>query len=316
MTHSCPVTPTTSVRLRPVFERYADRPFAFVIPGGNYGDHLIWLGGEKLARSCKLEYKTYSADEALHVTLDPKTVVYIHGSGGFVPWWSGTPAKVLHHMCRSHPGPIIHGPCTVEHEDPEYLKRTFDPTRNCEAEEFLVFARELPTLAALQKSLGHDCVGLDHDTALYLDAKDFPQITKLMPARGDYDFAAVRIDLESAGNNPGLSLDPAKIARSLDHWLALHACARSITTNRLHSSIAGSLFGVPTTLTPTSYHKARSVWEYSLQDRGVAWANEIQVPPGATSFMTEVLSRLAPRLNRSLIRRHIWRVQPKQLGLN
>jgi hypothetical protein len=60
----------------------------------------------------------------------------------------------------------------------------------------------------------------------------------------------------------------------------IHLFARSITTNRLHSAIIGAIAGKPVTIGPGSYHKNRSVWQYSLAERGVRWVDAIE-PPAA-----------------------------------
>lgn len=304
------------IRLQEVFDRYSARPFVFVVPGGNYGDHLIWRGAEKLARACGLRFRSCSSDEALQGHFTPEEVLYIHGGGGFVPWWSGGGIKVFQHLCENHSGPVIYGPCTVDPTDMGFLRHCLAPVPKSRGEAVVILARERPSYKALTEVLDSRHVGLDHDTALYLEADDFPRIASLKKARGDYDFIAARVDAEGVGDCPGLSLDPVKIARSFDHWLAMHACARSITTNRLHSSIAGSMFGVPTTLSSNSYHKARSVWEYSLQERGVLWAASIQIPRTPPSLLAAALDRIAPKLKGSLIRRHLWKIQTAQLGLD
>ena len=72
-------------------------------------------------------------------------------------------------------------------------------------------------------------------------------------------------------------VDPVRYSYSFKHWVRLHARAASIVTNRLHSAICGSILGVPTTLLPNNYHKARGVWEQSLAARGVQWAERL--PP-------------------------------------
>ena len=303
-------------QLKDVFDRYQGRPFVFVVPGGNYGDHLIWRGAEKLARSHGLVFRSCSSHEALRSQFAPEEAVYIHGGGGFVPWWSGGGIKVLQHLCESHPGPLIYGPCTVDPTNMSFLRECLAPVPKSSAEEVLILARERPSFEALQEVLDTKHVGLDHDTALYLESSDFPHIVQLMKSRSDYDFIASRVDAEGVGDCPRISLDPVKIARSFDHWLAMHACARSIVTNRLHSSIAGSIFGVPTTLSSNSYHKARSVWEYSLQERGVQWADSIPGSAAPSSLLVGLVGLVSPKLKDSVTRRHLWRVQPKQLGLD
>lgn len=46
-----------NMRLREVFEEYRDRPFLFVNRGGNWGDHMIWLGAFRLAREVGLDFR-------------------------------------------------------------------------------------------------------------------------------------------------------------------------------------------------------------------------------------------------------------------
>ena len=114
---------------------------------------------------------------------------------------------------------------------------------------------------------------LDHDTALQLTPEDAlngrAQATR-------YALLALRQDNEapaglSWGQFDGVRLDPAYYGRSFDHWVRIHALASRIITNRTHSSILGAVLRKPTTLLGGSYHKNRSIWEYSLAPRGVRW---------------------------------------------
>lgn len=54
-------------------------------------------------------------------------------------------------------------------------------------------------------------------------------------------------------------------------WPQLHVKANNLYTNRSHSAILGSLLDKPTYMFAGAYHKNRSIWEYSLKDRGVKW---------------------------------------------
>jgi len=66
-------------------------------------------------------------------------------------------------------------------------------------------------------------------------------------------------------------IDPTLFCRSFEHWVMIHAEAKHVITNRLHSAIVSCLLGKKVTLLPNSYHKNRAVWEYSLSGLGVNW---------------------------------------------
>ena len=80
-----------------------------------------------------------------------------------------------------------------------------------------------------------------------------------------------------------------RFCRSFNQWVALHRRARCIVTNRLHSAIASVVLGKQTVLLPNSYHKNRSVWEYSLRERGVLWSDELPV-----RSVARIINAIAP----------------------
>lgn len=86
------------LRMKDLFNKHKENDtysFLFVEPGGNCGDYLIYKGAEKLANICGIKYKSVTSHEFLDNSYPHESVVYIHGSGGFVPWWSGTPILAL-----------------------------------------------------------------------------------------------------------------------------------------------------------------------------------------------------------------------------
>ena len=147
---------------------------------------------------------------------------------------------------------------------------------------------------------------MDEDTAFALDPSDLIRLSRA-PARprGRYDLIVSRKDDEMPQERPGalgrgVELDPALYATSFEHWIRIHLHAKTIVTNRLHSAILGAIYGIPVTLMPGSYHKNRSVWEFSLKCRGVEWADA----PLAGSFRTKGDSNLMP----AFLRRS-WKIQ-------
>ena len=187
----------TSESLSTVFNRYADRPFVFVRPGGNAGDHLIWHGGAKLGRMCGLDAKTLEHDAFMETTLSPDTVVYIHGGGGYNPWWSGKPMDEFEKAVMSHSGVVIQGPQTC-HPDKAFLQeRVVDRIQNPQAEKVYMFCRERYSHEIMKSVLpGWVELGLDHDTALNLEPSD------LTPYEvASYTLYVIRRDKEAPGES-------------------------------------------------------------------------------------------------------------------
>ncbi len=292
--------------LSTVFNRYADRPFVFVRPGGNAGDHLIWHGGDKLGRVCGLNAKTLGHDAFMESTLSPDTVVYIHGGGGYNPWWSGKPMDEFEKAVMSHSGVVIQGPQTY-HPDKAFLQeRVVDRIQNPRAEKVYMFSRERYSHEIMKSVLPAWVeLGLDHDTALNLEPSD------LTPYEvASYTLYVIRRDKEAPGESAmDLTvpwMDPAIDTPKFEDWLRVHARARRIVSNRLHSAIVGSILGKPTTIIANSYMKNRAVWEFSLQQRGVQWLDEVPDMSG----LGKLVNGIAP-LKRVFAstpgRRYVWR---------
>ena len=248
---------------------------------GNFGDDLLFLGLETLLRRFGLPFEVVAHDQLNQIDLTAEDTVYIHGGGGWVPLWDGTPARVLKELVVHHRGPIVIGPSSFA-ADGDYLEAALVGPLRTAPGRVTVFCRERPSYDAVAALVGDLAeVMLDHDTALNLTREDVLALgERVGPGRG-YRFYGVRSDAESRSIGPcrvlRAPIDPIEYCYSFKHWVRLHARAESIVTNRLHSAICGAILGVPTTLLPNSYHKARGVWEYSLRERGVQWAEAL--PP-------------------------------------
>jgi exopolysaccharide biosynthesis predicted pyruvyltransferase EpsI len=267
-----------SSRLFETFQRYSDRKFSFIESGGNFGDHLIYKGAYKLARLADLKFDALTFNDFESRVFLPNEVIYIHGGGGFVPWWSGKPMKMLKKLSQEFLGTLIVGPTTFS-DDAEYMRTVFnDCIAGHNFKELFMFTRDQLSFAILQKHLpcrAH--IACDHDTALNLTKADLVQGEH--PA-GGYTLYALRQDKERPAAQPYdyLSwLDPIDVSSSFEEWLQFHWRAKKIVTNRTHSTIVGMILGIPTVMLPNSYHKNRSVWEFSLRDRGVQWLDHIDV---------------------------------------
>lgn len=266
--------------LQRLFSEYIDRPFVFVEPGGNAGDTLIYKGADKLARHIGLDVVSVKHDEFMRSKYDPDVVIYIHGGGAYNPIWVGRPMIALQKAVE-HKGVVIQGPQTYWNDN-DFLKvQVAEPVGRAKSKRLVFFSREKVSGEALKRILPQEVESIvDHDSALNLDRVD---LESLLPKhRSDvYTLYAIREDKEA--RNPGgigyfsVWSDPVRPRQRFEDWLLIHLEAKEIITNRLHSSICGSILGVPTTLLPNSYFKNRAVWEHSLAERGVVWSDRTVV---------------------------------------
>lgn len=299
-----------SESLKVVFERYRSYSFLFVKPGGNWGDYLIYLGAEQLARKIGLEFISIDYEEFMHLQPITDKAVYLHGGGAFNFIYDGQDVNALEYALKKYSGPVIQGPQTSENST-EYMRFLASRINDNNHRDFYLFARERTTFDNLSKTFanGSISVRLDHDTAFHLNREDLLGTHRIHPK---YDLLALRDDAERPLHDvpfshlPGLRLDPPRYAKSLEHWVRIHACSRSIITNRTHSAILSAILGIPATLLPGSYHKNRSIWEYSLRQRGVQWRD------WPDSFNQTPGGRLASAMNRA---RHSYKLNRLRLLL-
>jgi len=274
-----------SKKLFDIFQRFSDREFIFAEPGGNYGDYLIYKGAYKLAKSANLKFTALKFSEFHKRTYSDETIIYIHGSGGFVPWWFDSGIEVIKKISQEFKGFLILGPTTFS-DDIDFLKPAlYDCMGNSHFKKLFIFAREQKSYSILEKCLPCPAeVICDHDTALNLVMSDLS--TGAKPS-GRYDLYAMRYDKERPTGqfyNYFFWLDPIDASSSFAEWVDFHAHAKKIITNRAHSAILGNILGIPTVMLPNNYHKNRSIWENSLNDRGVQWSEQIDC-----SFLNRVI---------------------------
>lgn len=284
-------------KLETIFQRYRDRNFIFVEPGGNWGDHLIYRGAERLARQTRINFVSLTFTQFMQEHPEPNVAIYLHGGGGFNTIYKGDDLDALTHALRHYSGPIIQGPQTTE-DSVQYLRLLASRIEGAGNPNFYLFTREKVTWQNLRRVIADDQVKirLDHDTAFHLTREDLLGAGSFRPR---YKLLALREDEEQPAHDlpfrhfRGLRLDPARYATSLDHWVRIHAHSHSIITNRTHSAIVSAILGIPATLLPGSYHKNHSIWEYSLRDRGVNWQDwPAQGPQAPSGPLVQALSQI------------------------
>ena len=266
--------------LEDIFVAHRDKRFIFVQPGGNWGDYLIYFGLECLAKKLNLSYTSLALKDFLTYEINPGEVVYIHGGGAFNSWSSDSGFRALEHATASSASEVIYGPCTSS-EDIDFLNEKFKKTQK-NNRKFFLFAREHKTLSTFNRldSLANVAnILIDVDTAFHSTKSDLLNLAG--PEQKKYTLFGYRHDKEESGltyqvTPQFLLIDPPNFAKSFAHWVRLHSHARGIITNRTHSSIVGAILGKPTKLFDNSYHKNRSIWEYSLSEKGVSWIDAEQ----------------------------------------
>lgn len=255
--------------LRETFEKLKTRKFVFVAPGGNQGDYMIYAGACKLADEIRLKYRSTLYTRKTQPPQISDEVIYLHGGGGFCRWWHWTP-KLLQRLRKTNPeNHIIIGPTTID-TDRDLLGRILNMD-----DRMTFFARERTTYDIMQDYC--DDVYLDHDTALYLNLSDsyFRKLVGNLEIREDFSLLALRSDGESSGRLPN-SIKREDFDKVVDpcrrkNWAQLHMRANRIVTDRSHSAIMGAILGKDTGIFAGAYHKNRSIWDYSLRERGVKW---------------------------------------------
>lgn len=303
-----------------LFQKWKDRPFVFVNPGGNHGDALIWAGAYKLANLAELDYSNLQHDAFLTSNFSHEHVIYIHGGGGFVNHWSGMPFIDLEYAVNNHPGTVIFGPQSGFEKD--FLREKFAYLSRCKnPERIYLFLRDKYSYDLFREVVPSGVnVLLDHDTATNLEKNDFQEHPEWFPEgkhfhfKGGYDYYAIRSDKEATSKSLKdifrLSIDPVEFAGPFFwKWFEVHRAAKRIYTNRLHSAILGSILEIPTYLASNSWHKIRGVWEHSLQEKGVHWIDEL---PDVS--LTSRLLNVIPGGKKVLNSYRIKRLSYKMLG--
>lgn len=257
-----------------IFKEHRDQNWVFIAPGGNQGDWMIYLGADKLANRAGLRrlsvlYKK-SRDTQVHI-FDKQVILYLQGGGGFNRWWNWTP-WLLRMIREANPlNRIIVGPTTVD-SDRKYLDYVLDLDEN-----LIFFARERTTYDIMQGYC--EDVRIDHDTALHLRFGDgyMERLIGMLEPKNEHSLLVLRKDTE-AGDIP-LSIRREDFDLVEDpclhgEWAQRHLHARRIVANRSHSAIMGAVLGKPTSIFSGSYHKNRSIFEYSLEAMGVKWVEK------------------------------------------
>lgn len=270
--------PNSNSTLEEIFRQNNEKEWIFVKPGGNFGDHLIYSGAEALAR--RVGIKWIDRD---YLNFDPSafsrsSAIYLHGGGGFNPWGSRRAFTMLSKALHANVDLVVQGPQTADTVSEATVSLFQEAFVQVNSAEVHVFARENTTRDYFSGILPNGTsIHLDHDTAFHLNKQDISGLAELrrIPS-GRYNLLVAREDDEAPPKAPFagrtfVTLDPAYFATNFRHWLRIHAYAKAVFSNRLHSAIASAIMGKPVVVMAGKYHKNKSIWMYSLKDKGVEW---------------------------------------------
>lgn len=269
--------------LESLFQQHAGKKILLVIPGGNHGDYLIYFGLHQMMARANITFDQVDEQQLTKAHADTYDVIYLHGSGGYNEWSSGAAERILQSALRVSSGLVIQGPCSVSASE-TYIQGLFDRLRKFSDKRLIFYSREYTTHHLVLRSADRTGVeaGLNFDTALFASKTDLE--SRFGSCKEYYRLYAMREDNEKPIRDvhdfgPGITLDPARYCNSFEHWVKVHARAREIITTRTHSAVIGAILGKKTILYPNSYHKNRSIWEYSLRDMGVLWGPDTDDKP-------------------------------------
>ena len=268
--------------LRNVLSALADRRFLFVRTGGNWGDQLIYLGADFLASQLGLRSRTLYYEQFIKDGAESDEGIYLQGGGGYTLMASGKAPACLRKALQTPGAIVVQGPCTLS-DDRHGLEPLQSRSAGNACRPPCVLHYEtgsLLRLAASRAAAFGRAISERRHRVLSVPPMSFSE-EQGRPSSN-------RILLRSArtpkrlrrGARPWIAggIDPAYFARSFDHWIRIHAASKTIVTNRTHSAICGAILGIPTTLFAGAYHKNRSIWEFSLETRGVEWLADIPTP--------------------------------------
>lgn len=277
----------TSTALAELFERHRGRTWYFGHAGGNWGDYLIWAAAGAAARRMGITWRDFDFRSCGQMDFAPGAAIYLHGGGCFNPWYEGRAFTILRAALSVPDAMVIQGPQSCDVESAATRQMFDQALSGMVAAELHLYARERISARFMAECAPTSAkVYLAEDCALTLGRDELLALAGLRNVpRGSFALLAARVDTESAATSLGVQgrgevmLDPAEFATSFSHWLRVHASASRIVTNRLHSAILGTLLGKPVVLMPGKYHKNRSVWEFSLRERGVVWRDVLESGP-------------------------------------
>lgn len=243
-------------------ERYKDKEVIYIPNPGNAGDNLIATGTYNLFDRLGIKYKfgRYS------YSYTNKYLIY-GGGGNLVGTYKFAETFLKRNKDKNND--ILLLPHTIYNVD-DILESL--------GNNITLFCREKTSLEYVKSKFKYqNNIYIDHDMAFHLDKKYYDNNTI---NTNDY-INAFRVDAEKTNisipdDNYDISLDlmekdfaveKNKSCKVVDVFFKKLSEYKTINTNRTHVAIAGCLLNKNVNFYPNSYHKNKSIYEYSLMNR-------------------------------------------------
>lgn len=231
---------------------YSGKHVTILIPGGNRGDGLIYIGAKVLLDRNNVQYKEVKRLAGLR-----GDVLLIYGCGGYAKAYGSMPRRIM---------PFINNFKRIY-----ILPSSFD-TSYPRIEEFisklpshvLVFCRERISVNNVKKYIKYkNNVRLDHDTALHFNYD-------LYKKKGNGRVLSYRRDRESKKQWFGhkKSID-ASYGNYNTYKKMIDAIINydEVVTDRAHVMILAGMLGKKTHVLPSNYFKIKGIYDYSFKDK-------------------------------------------------
>lgn len=227
---------------------------------GNRGDGIILMGGRRLLDDHQISYHEIRYPEPAS-----GKILLVYGCGAF--------SERFHHMVTytrhyfDHFERIIILPASFQTSCPkvgEFLSTLPDKVE--------IFCREKYSYDLVQDCIRRkDTVYLDMDLAFYVDYSRWQRkgggIAKSF--RTDEEAPLAQLDEDNIDLSQGDETMGEALLKDISAFYEIH-------TNRAHVAIAAALMGKQTHLYPSTYHKQKGIYEYSLAHlKNVRWYDKL-----------------------------------------
>lgn len=230
-----------------LFREFSGKEVDILVPGGNRGDGLIYLGARRLLDRYNVKYKEFQSPEEVS-----GKVLFVYGCGGYCKFFCSMPKRIAPYLDRFEKIYILPSSFDCDHKPVLDFISTLK-------ENVYVFCRERYSYEQVLKHIPHkDNVFLDKDTAFHADYSAYTD-------KGEGVLRAFRKDHEGKGRGldteKDISLGPHYECEIMREIVSRY---EEVHTDRAHVSITAAMMGKKTFIYPNNYHKLKGIYEYSL----------------------------------------------------
>lgn len=230
---------------------YANQHVIALVPGGNRGDGLIYLGARALLQKHNINVKeVYKLDKA------KGKILFIYGCGGYAKAYGTMPRRIGKYLNNFETVVIF----------PSSFDTSINKIKNFVMtlpNHVLVFCREKYSYNNVKKYIKNKRnVKLDHDTALHFNYDIYKK-------NGKGRIYSYRRDREAKKKWFGhdKSIDASYgTSHTYRKMIEIISNYHTVVTDRAHIMILAAKLGKKTHVLPSNYFKIKGIYEYSLKN--------------------------------------------------